>query len=104
MRLDQTVLDVARMAGRIAQAQHAGDGGEPLKQLAERPASSIRPFAVIGVDVLPDQGDLAHAVIGKPRHILDDPRHGTRDFCATRVRHDAEGAELVAAFLYGDES
>ena len=73
MRRDQAVVDVAGMAGRVAQPHDTRDFGEAVQQLAERPGPSVRPFAVIGVDVLPDQGDLAHAVIGEPLHVVDDP-------------------------------
>ena len=73
---------------------------------AARRACQARPsgaFAVIGVDVLADQRDLAHAGIGEPLGFGDDLRDRPRDFGAARIGHDAEGAELVAAFLHGDE-
>ena len=34
---------------------------------AERPGPAVRAFAVIGVDVLADQRDFAHAIVGEPR-------------------------------------
>ena len=58
---------------------------------------------MIGVDVLPDQRDLAHAGLGEVAHLVEDLLDRPRDFGAARIRHDAEGAELVAAFLHGDE-
>ena len=103
MRLDQRIIDVAGMAGRVAQAHDAGNFGEAMQQLAERPGHTVRTFAVIGVDVLPDQGDLAHAIVGKPHHVVDDFCHRPRDFGAACIGHHAEGAEFVAAFLHGDE-
>ncbi|MGY3630616.1 hypothetical protein ACVWWI_007547 [Bradyrhizobium sp. USDA 3686] len=104
MGCNQTVIDIARMAGRITQPRDARERREVLQQPAERPAFSVRSLAVIGVDVLSDQRELAHAVLGEPLHVVDDLCHRPRDFRATRVRHDAEGAELVAAFLHRDES
>ena len=103
MGFDQRIIDVAGMAGRVAQAHDAGNFGDAAEQPAERPGHAVRTFAVIGVDVLPDQRDLAHAIVGKPHHVVDDFCDRPRDFRAARIRHHAEGAELVAAFLHGDE-
>ncbi len=104
MGLDQGIVDVAGMAGGITQPRDAGNPGKAMQELAERPALSVRSFAMIGVDVLPDQRELAHAVLGEPLHVIDDFLDRAGDFRAARVRHHAEGAELVAAFLHGDES
>jgi len=103
MGCDQAVVDVARMAGRIAQPRDAGNGRQMFEQPAERPGFPVRTLAVIGVDVLPDQRELAHAVVGKTLHVIDDFRHGTRHLGAARIGNDAEGAELVTAFLHRDE-
>ena len=103
MRRNQQIVDVAGMAGGVAQPHDTVDFGKPVQQPAERPGPSVRAFAVIGVDVLPNQRDLAHAVVGEPLHVVDDLRHRARDFRAARIGHHAEGAELVAAFLHGDE-
>ena len=74
-----------------------------MQQAAERPRAPIRSVPVIGVDVLADQRDFAHARIGKPCDLGDDARDRPRHFDAARIGHDAERAELVAAFLHGDE-
>ncbi len=58
---------------------------------------------MIGVHILPDQGDLANAGFGQPLHFGGDFFNRPRDFGAARIRHNAEGAELVAAFLHRDE-
>ena len=91
------------MAGRVTQANDAGNFGEAAQQGAERPDPSVRSLAVIGVDVLPDQGDFAHAIVGKPLHVVDDPGDRPRYFGAACVGHDAERAEFIAAFLHRDE-
>ena len=70
--------------------------GEP-----DRSATSVEPM--IGVDVLAEQGDLAHARVGKTRDLVENGGEGARGLGAARVRHDAERAELVAALLHGDE-
>ena len=103
VRFDQRVVDVAGMAGRIAQAGDAGNIREPAQQAAQRPGPPVRTFAVIGVDVLADQRDFAHAVVGEPQHVVDDLCDRTRYLGAPRIGHHAEGAELVASFLNGDE-
>ncbi len=59
---------------------------------------------MIGVDVLSDQRDFANAGAGKPLDVGENLRNRPRCLHAARVGHDAEGAELVAAFLHGDES
>ena len=64
MRGDQIVVHVAGMAGAVAQPRDAGDFGDATQQPPERP-DAAGPFAVIGIDVLSDQRDLAHAGVGK---------------------------------------
>ena len=100
---DQVVVHVARMAGGVAQPVDAGDLGKAEEQTAEAPVAAVRAFAVPGVDVLAEQGEFAHAAPGKPRRLGDDRGDRTRDLGAARIGHDAEGAELVAAFLHGEE-
>ena len=56
---------------------------------------------MVGIDVLAEQRQFAHPGLGKVRcfaqHLLQRPA----DLGAPRIRHDAERAELVAAFLDG---
>ena len=73
--IDERVLDVARMAGRVAQPDDARNFGETIQQLAERPGLPVGTVAMIGVDVLPDEGDFAHAVACQALDVLDDLRH-----------------------------
>src|SRR5262249_61759668 len=58
---------------------------------------------MIGVHVLADQRHLADTGISQPLDFGNNFLHWPRNFYATRVRHDTEGAELVTAFLHGDE-
>ena len=103
MRRDQALLHVAGMAGGVAQPRDARHFGDAREQLPERPGPAVGSFAVIGVDVLADQRDLAHAGLGEPLDLGDDLHDRPRRFGAARIGHDAERAELVAAFLHGDE-
>ena len=76
---------------------------QPPQQSAERRRRAVGALAVIGIDVLPDQRHLAHARLGQALDLGDDFLDRARDFGAARVGHDAKCAELVAAFLHGDE-
>ncbi len=71
------------------------------------PRPTVRPLAssaVIGVDVLAEQGELAHAGIDQiAAASVSTCSSGRRGLGAAGVGHDAEGAELVAAFLHGEE-
>jgi hypothetical protein len=100
---DEAVIHVARMASGVAQSQNARHAREPAQQFAERGGRAVFARPVIGVDVLPDQRQLAHAGGGQPLDFRDDLRDRARHFGAARIGHDTEGAKLVAAFLHGDE-
>ena len=100
---DQRVVHVARMAGGVAQARDAGHVRQAMQQAAERPDRAVRPLAVIGVDVLADQRELAHARIGEAQGLVEDLCDRARDLRAAGIGHDAEGAELVAALLDREE-
>ena len=101
---DQVLVHVARMGGRIANAREAGQVGERADQPAETPfGSASRSFAVIGVHVLPQKGDLARAPLDQPSGLRDDRSGGARMLRAPCVGDDAERAELVAALLNRQE-
>ncbi len=86
------------MAGGVADAQQPIDPGQPPHQRAE---AALDP--VIGVHVLAEQGDLARAGVDKRPRLGFDIRRGTGDLRAAGVGDHAEGAELVAALLDGEE-
>src|SRR4051812_21065643 len=93
MHRDQVIVHVARMACGVAQPRDARDFGNAMQELAERPGAA-ETFAMIGVDVLTDQGDFAHASVREILYFAEDRLDRPRDFHTARVRHDAEGAEL----------
>ncbi len=103
MRRDQRVVHVTRMAGGVAQAIDARNFGEPEQQFAEAPDATVGALAVPGVDVLAEQGQLAHAGVRQSCGLRDDRRHRARYFRSASVGDDAEGAELVATLLHGEE-
>ncbi len=104
MRVNQLLRHVDRMTCGVAQARQAFDLRQPVEKLRKAclPAVAIR--TKIGVDVLADQRDLAHAGVDEAHGLGDDLGDGTRRFGAARIGHDAKRAELVAPFLHGDES
>ena len=103
MRSDQIVVHVVGMAGRVAQPVDAGDLGQPKQQAPEAPFAPVRTLALPGVDVLAEQRHLAHALGRKPRRLGDDRLDRPRHLGAAGIGNDAEGAELVAALLHGQE-
>src|SRR3984893_52916 len=103
MRGSQARLHVARMAGGVAQARNTGHLGNAEEKSAERPDATIGTSSMIGIDVLADKRDLTDPRIRKPFHFGNDMGDRARSFSPARVRHDAERAELIAAFLHSDE-
>ena len=105
-----------RDAPRSARRRHRADArscsaaasspGIPASARISSPSRHSPPSgagAVIGVDVLAEQRDLARAVGDEPPRLGDDCAGRPRIFGAARIGHDAEGAELVAAFLHGQK-
>ena len=72
---------------------------------ASRPISPAERRAprLVGVDVLPQQRDLAHAARHQRAGLLLHRLRRARGLRAAGVGHHAEGAELVAALLHGEE-
>src|SRR3974390_1774466 len=58
---------------------------------------------MIRIHVLTDDREFAYARTGQPFGFAHDICHGPRYFRAARIGHYAEGTELVAAFLHGQE-
>ena len=100
---DKVVPHVVGVAGGVADAIQPRHLGQGVGQARQGPWLSVRPFAVIGVDVLAQQGDLAHAAPGQRPRLLQHLHDRPRPFGAARIGHHAEGAELVAALLHGQE-
>ena len=103
VRRDQRVIDIARMRGRVADAGEPGRSRRGPDQIAQAPLPAARAGAVIGVDVLPEQGDLARAGDGQGACLGQHLCRRSRIFGAARIGDDAKGAELVAALLHGQK-
>ena len=103
MRGDQRGIHVARVGGGVAQPLKPLNLRERLEKRREISGASCGIRAMIGVDVLPEQHDLADARLDHLPGFGNDGGQRARGLCSARERHDAERAELVAAFLHGEE-
>ena len=103
VRLNETLRHVIGMAGRVTDARQAGDAVERIGKAVEPLLAASLILARPRVDVLPDQRDLASAGIDQRARLVEDGAPRAADFRPARIGHDAIGAELVAAFLHGEE-
>ena len=107
MHGDEIVVHVARMGGGVADPHQALDLGDFPDEPREPPGGTAnrarRSFAVIGVDVLAEQREFDRARRHQAARLLQHRRRRPRIFGAPRIGHDAEGAELVATLLDGEE-
>ena len=81
------------MPGRVVDAR------QQVRQ-ARRPAVAVD--VAVAVDRLADEGDLLAALVGELPHLGGDVLGVPALLGAARRRHDAVGAELVAAELHAD--
>ena len=96
---DDVAGKVAGVAGHEADAADAGHLGHGDEQFGE----AKLPFRItVAVDVLAEELNLGIAQIGDAAGLCEDRREAAAALLAARVRHDAIGAELVAAFNDGD--
>ena len=100
---DKPVVHVERVGSHIAQPQHPRNSCRDFEKLcqAHGPRGLVEP--VVGIDVLPEQGDFSRPRGGEPLNLRQHLGDRAGDLGTPRVRHDAERAELVAAFLNRDK-
>ena len=103
VHFDDIVGELDGMAGGVAHAVDAVDGGHQAQQLGEAADIAIEGLAPVGVDVLTQQVDLAHALIGQLGDFIEHVVHRPADFFTAGVGHHAEGTVFGAAFHDGDE-
>ena len=99
MGLEQVFGHVVRMRGGVADALQPVDFRQCAHQLPKAPVAALAR-TVIAVDVLAEQGDLAHALVDQLLRLVQHLGDRARDFRAARIGHHAEGAELVATLLH----
>src|SRR5688572_18460937 len=104
MGADEALLHVDGMAGRVADPLEPGQSVERPDQAVEPLGPALVVLAGPGVDVLAEQDELARAAVDQRFRLVEYRRPGPRDLGAARIGNDAISAELVAAFLDGQES
>ena len=68
--VDQALRELVRVAGGVADALDAGDLGDVLEQQREvGDLGRVAHAPAVGIDVLPQQRDLAHALVGQAGHL-----------------------------------
>ena len=94
-----------RAGARWCSAGGPARGSRPARRSSRaRPqVAPSGPSPWIGVDVLAQQRELARTRCDQTARLAQDVGRGPALLGAARVGHDAEGAELVAAFLDGQE-
>ena len=98
--IDDGAHEIARMAGGVAHAAHAGDFGDARQQRGEVPSGG-RGIAV-AVDVLAEQLDFGVALFGEPARFRHDALAGAAALRSAGEGHHAIGAGFVAAFDDGE--
>ena len=96
--LDEPRAELLRVRRGVANAFDAGDFGHVLQQQREIDDLAIAHGAPIGVDVLAQQRDFAHALFGQPGHLDQHVVERPRDLFAPGERNDTEAAVLAAPF------
>jgi hypothetical protein len=94
VRADQALGDIVRVARGVAYPLQFRDLGKRFDQAVEAHAIG-RP----GIDVLPEQGDLARAGFDQDLRFAQQILERPRNLRAAGIGHDAIRAELVAPFL-----
>ncbi len=97
--VDQVLVELHRVGGGVTNAVNTVNGGDIGDQGGHVDNVTFMAQAPVGVDVLAQQVDLAHALVGQVYGFGQDIVQRTADFLATRVRYDTKRAVLAAAFL-----
>ena len=92
--IDGLGQQILRVRGSEEDALHARIAHGTQQVGKARLAKQVTP---VGVDVLTQQRNLAHALTDQARHLVNDFLEGTALFAAANIRHDAVGAEVIAA-------
>ena len=100
-RLDDVVGELGRMRRREPHSLESVDGSARGQQRGERPAVArqigVGERGTVGVDVLPQQRHLEHALVHQSLYLGEDVARPTVDLLAAQRRNDAERAGVVAA-------
>ena len=98
VHLDQGVGELHRVAGGVADAVDAVDIADQQNQVGQIQRLAAGALAPVGVHVLAQQVDFAHAHVRQVADLIQHRLHRAAHFLAPGVGHHAEGAVLGAAF------
>ena len=102
--LDQALAELIRVAGGEAQALDARDLRGVFQQQGQVGVlARVAHLAAVGIDVLAQQIELHHALVGQAGDLGQHIVEGARDLFAAGIGHDAVAAVLGAAFHDGNE-
>src|SRR5690606_21557824 len=100
---NQAVAEFHRVGSSETNTVNAFDRGNVGDQLCQIHLTAIVHGAPVGVDVLAQQIDFAHALGRQVYHFGDHIIERAADFLAPGVGHHAEGAVFTTAFHDGDK-
>ncbi len=103
MGLDQFVIHVAGVTGCVTKPLQTLNIRQCVQQTAQRPVFTVCTLPMIGIDVLPQEGHFGNPSLDQGPGFTQHAGNGPGKLGTTRVRHYAEGTELVASFLYSQE-
>ena len=98
--LDNLLAHITRMARHIVDALHAGNFVHATQQLGK--SILLAKVLAIGVNVLSQQRKFLIAVLYSSLNLAHDILYTAATLTATHVRHDAVGAEVIAAVHNGN--
>src|SRR5690606_950327 len=96
--IDQRIGKLHRVTGGVADAVDTVDGADHDDQFRQVGDAAGAIITAVGVDVLAEQVDLAHAEFGQMADFRQYRLNRAAHFLAAGIGHDAEGAVLGAAF------
>ena len=98
--IDQPLREFLRVRGRVSNALDPRNLGDIVEQEREigNVLSVARHGSTVGVDILPQQRDLANALFRKARDLDEHVLERSRNLFTSGVRHDAEAAVFAASF------
>ena len=93
-RPDQVVREILRVRGHEAYPLYALHTADPAQESGK--GGRLGEFFPVGIDVLPEQHDLLHAVRGQMADLREDILRLAADLAAADIGNNAVGAEIIA--------
>ena len=100
---NQIIRELGWMRRRKPNPLDAGHLSRVVDEQCQVGGCAIGHRPAIGIDVLAQEGNFPHALLGQLGHLGEHVVQRTTDLLAAGVGHDAEGAVLAAAFHHRHE-